>query len=84
MATSHPGSSHTKKWGMAYVLEFGCSHILHILFSFNYCYMHIHTVRHSQRRHLLAAHKIVHQQTGTVMGGGEAQEKSNSSNKEQQ
>ena len=38
--------------------------------------MHIHTVRHSQRRHLLAAHKIVYQQTGTVMGGGEAQEKS--------
>ena len=42
-------------------------------------------MRHSQRRHLLAAHKIVHQQTGTVMGGGEeAQEKSNSSDKEQQ
>ena len=37
------------------------------------CTHHTHAVCHSQRRHLLAAHRIVHQQTGTVMRGEETE-----------
>ena len=33
-----------------------------------------HTVHHSQRRHLLAAHRIIHQQTETVVRELEGEE----------